>query len=294
MRSESSFYETNLYRCLVYQEKQTDDIYLSLCGIEKCLPGYEFRTEQRTGYHLHVILAGKGELNVNGSTYPLHHGQMFVTKPGEETWYRADAKEPWSYCWMTFDGNNAARYIESAGFQNGINWRDSHVDQSQFYTLVKRLLDHPEMTQANDLRRLGLLLEYLALAIESNDEAQLSPRREDVYSADVYVDYAVTYIQSNYSNVKIGDVARNIGINRSYLTNIFKQRMGVSPQEYLMQCKLDHARRLLVETDAPIQDISHRVGYENPLTFSKIFKGSFGVSPKNYRAQKRSEKEYRS
>ena len=67
--------------------------------------------------------------------------------------------------------------------------------------------------------------------------------------------------------------------------------MGVSPQEYLMQCKLEQARKLLLETDAPVQDIARRVGYDNPLTFSKIFKGSFGVSPKTYRRQKREHKE---
>ena len=291
MSSESILHETDQYRCLVYQDKQTNDIFLSLCGVERCLPGYEFHTKQRTGYHLHVILAGRGFLHVDGTDYPLHDGQMFVTKPGEETWYRADEKEPWQYCWMTFDGNNAARYAENAGFQKGVNWRDCHVDRRQFYTLVERTLNRPEMTISNDLYRLGMLLEYISLAVESNDVILPSPHREEAYSSDVYVDYAVTHIQSNYANAKIGDVARFIGINRSYLSNLFRQRMGVSPQEYLMQCKLEQARRLLLETDAPVQDIARRVGYDNPLTFSKIFKGSFGVSPKTYRRQKREYKE---
>ena len=101
----------------------------------------------------------------------------------------------------------------------------------------------------------------------------------------------MTYIQSNFSNVKISDVARNIGINRSYLTKIFKQKIGVSPQEYLMERKLNYACDLLIETDAQIQDVARRVGYNNLLTFSKIFKGKYGVSPKNYRLQKKSGKE---
>ncbi len=290
--SISTLYETNLYRCLVYHEKQTDDIFLTLCGVEKCLPGYEFRCGDRGGYHLHVILAGRGILNVNNTEYPLHRGQMFVTKPGEQTWYRADEKEPWVYCWMTFDGTKAEKYIESTGMSQGINWRDCYADPREYYTFVKEILDRPEMSLANDLQRLGLLLSFISLAIDTESRKQHLSHHESNVSTDTYVDMAMTYIRSNFSNVKISDVARNIGINRSYLTKIFKQRLGVSPQEYLMERKLNYACKLLEETDAQIQDIALRVGYNNLLTFSKIFKGRYGVSPKHYRLQRKSGKEY--
>lgn len=288
---KSNLYETNRYRCLVYQEKQTDDLYLTICGVENCVSGYEFHTEGRTGYHLHVILSGRGILQVNGEFYSLHRGQMFVTKPGEDTWYRADEKDPWTYCWMTFDGNNAANYIENAGFSAGINYRDCYVDPRLFYKFVKDILDKQEMTLANDLYRLSRLLDFISLAIESGEQKIPMAHHENDSNAIIYVDKAVSYIQENYSKIKITDVARNIGINRSYLTKIFKKRMGVSPQEYLMQCKLNSATKLLIETDAQIQDIARHVGYDNLLTFSKIFKGKFGISPKHYRLQHRSGEE---
>lgn len=293
MKTGSTLYETNLYRCLVYQEKQTDEIFLTLCGVEQCIPGYEFRTGDREGYHLHVILSGKGILCVNGEQTPLHYGQMFITKPGEDTWYRADASDPWAYCWMTFEGTKAEKYVESAGFLPGINWRNCYADTSRFYNYVKDILDRPEMTLANDVRRLAMLLAFISLAIESNENSSLSAgHHEGVFSPDVYVDRAVTFIQSNFAKIRISDVAKNIGINRSYLTKIFKKKIGVSPQEYLMQFRLTYATRLLVETDAQIQDIARHVGYDNLLTFSKIFKARYGLSPKNYRLQKRYGKEH--
>jgi AraC family transcriptional regulator of arabinose operon len=58
-----------------------------------------------------------------------------------------------------------------------------------------------------------------------------------------------------------------------------------------MQYMLNYACRLLRETDAQIQDISKRVGYNNLLTFSKIFKNRLGISPKNYRELKRSRED---
>lgn len=49
MSDEARLYETHKYRCLVYTQNLTDDIYLMLCGIEHCLPDYSFHTEDRPG-----------------------------------------------------------------------------------------------------------------------------------------------------------------------------------------------------------------------------------------------------
>lgn len=290
MNNKSMFNETTKYRCLVYEQKQTEDIFLTMCGTESCLPGYAFHTKNRPGYHLHVILAGKGSLCVNSKLQDLCFGQMFITKPGEDTWYRADEDDPWTYCWMTFDGNNAAKYVETAGFRSGVNCLDCHVEQEKFYSLANKLLDLPELTFANDLNRLAYLLQFLGLAIESNYKGEASSHRENEYSTDTYVEYAANYIRANFTTAKIEEVARYVGVNRSYLTHIFKKKMGVSPQEYLLHAKVSRARLLLLETDLPVGEVSRAVGYENPLTFSKIFKNIYGISPKLYRQQNRAGK----
>ena len=274
------------YRCLSFHQRMTEEIYLLLCGIENCLPGYTFRVKvERPGWHVHVILSGKGVLCTKDGEQELHFGQMFVTKPGEPVWYRADREDPWSYCWMTFDGTMARGFMDSAGFREGVYTRNCNMEPQRFYALCRRVLDQPEMTQANDLMRLGLLLEYISLAVQSNSEAEQGEPHRHEYAPDIYVQYAVDFINENYATAKITDVAGYIGIHRSYLTSIFKKKMGISPQEYLLQCRLKHSNRLLLETDLPIQEVSREVGYDNPLTFSKVFKRFYGVSPRKFRNQ---------
>ena len=286
MSPGQSFYETSKYRCLVDPQKISDELYLLLCGVETCLPGYEFHTDGRPGYHLHVILSGKGVLSVNGKQHALHFGQMFMTKPGEDSWYRADKSDPWTYCWMSYDGLNAQRYSTAAGFSPGVNCLNCNLEPSLFYAVVKRVLDKPELNLASNLLRAGLLSEFLSLAIRSEYLSVSSARREQDYSADVYVSYAVNYINANYATAKISDVANYIGVHRSYLTSIFKNKMGVSPQEYLMQCRMKTACTLLEETCLSVQEVGQRIGYDNSLTFSKVFKTYYGVSPKYYRQKK--------
>lgn len=287
----SEMYETTKYRCLVYSRRITDDIYLKLCGMEHCMPDYRFDPGDREGYHLHIILEGKGTLCVNGVEQKLHFGQMFVTKPGEETWYKADSEDPWAYCWMAFDGKIAKECIEKAGFFDGVNSMECHVDQQNFYALVQRLLSQVVLKPSAVYANTGMLLEFIGLAIESYNESANKVHKFHEYHADTYVEYAANFIRANFATATVNNVAKTIGIHRSYLTTIFKKKMGVSPQEYLLQCRLKHACKLLAETNNPIQEIARNVGYDNPLTFSKIFKSYYGVSPREYRNRHQSKQE---
>ena len=283
MERETKRLESGEYRCPAEPGKRNDPLYLLHCGVERCPPGGEGRTEGRAGFRLYVILSGKGSLRVRGTRFPLHFGQMFLTRPGEEARYQADEADPWSLCWMAFDGRDALRCAEAAGFPAGVHWRGFDAEPSRFYGLVREVLDRQEPDLAGDLFRAAKLAEFLSLAIGSEYSRGRTPRKKAEDPADRYVAYAVSYLRSNYAGAKIGDAANSIGIHRSYLTGIFKQKMGVSPQVYLMQCRMRNAGALLLGSDLSVQEIARRVGYDNALTFSKIFKTYYGVSPKHYR-----------
>ena len=291
MDKEVFLHETSKYRCLVYPERISNELYLITCGVEHCLPDYSYYESDRAGYHFHVILEGKGTLNVRGKEHRLHFGQMFMTKPGEDAVYKADHDYPWTYCWMAFDGNIARESVEKAGFFDGVNFLDCHVDHQIFYSLVERALNHVELTNSGLYTHTGLLLEFLGQAIQSYNNSELNARKPHEYQTNLYVEYAVNFIGANYATAKVSDVANHIGIHRSYLMRIFKKKMGISPQEYLMQCRLKQACKLLAETDNPIQEIGRNVGYDNQMTFSRTFKLYYGVSPSAYRLQHQKDKE---
>jgi AraC-like DNA-binding protein len=86
--------------------------------------------------------------------------------------------------------------------------------------------------------------------------------------------------------LKITDVADVIGISRSYLTSIFKKELKVSPQEFLMNFRMEKAAQLLEVTKSPVNIIAAEVGYSDSLSFSKAFKRRYGMSPTDYREHK--------
>jgi AraC family transcriptional regulator of arabinose operon len=153
--------------------------------------------------------------------------------------------------------------------------------------MIHKILDTSELTFANEIKRVGYLYEILSTLIEMQNTIRTIKKNQYDYSIDTYVDYALQYIKLNYDSIKVQDIADYIGINRSYLTTIFKKQLHVSPQEYLMRYRLNIAANQLATTSLSIQEIATDIGYHNPLTFSKIFKQEFGVSPKHYREEKR-------
>ena len=104
------------------------------------------------------------------------------------------------------------------------------------------------------------------------------------YPYQIYVEHALEFIDHNYEkDIKVIDIANYIGIDRSYLTNIFKKSMHISPQQYLINYRLEKACNLLKSTNSSISEISEQVGYPDPLSFSKIFKIYYKTSPTKYR-----------
>ena len=95
----------------------------------------------------------------------------------------------------------------------------------------------------------------------------------------------MNFIDMNYATIRVSDVVEFIGFTRSYFTTIFRKHAGVSPLEYLLQCRFKNGCRLLTETDYPVQRIAEQVGYEDPLAFSKAFKKIYKMSPTAYREQ---------
>lgn len=285
--NHSNYSETIRYRCLnEHYPHQLEDIYLTLCGIEECTSDKKRIDRVREGYHLHVIMSGEGMIEIGNYRQRLHAGQLFIIKPGMRIAYWPVAENPWIYCWMSFNGDKAADFACEAGFVEDVFAQDCHVDDGLFFKLCDEVLNTPKLNSASAMKRLGLLLEFIGLAIESSElESKQGSRREHqpLYHRSEYVRHAIDYIQNNYASITVTDVANYLGIDRSYFSSIFRQSQGISPSEFLLRVRMKECSHMLLNLTMSIQEIARYVGYEDSLTFSKAFKRFFGMSPKYYR-----------
>ena len=98
------------------------------------------------------------------------------------------------------------------------------------------------------------------------------------------VSYAVYHFRENYNkDINIEEYAEKQNISISWFIRCFRQITGQTPLQYIINLRIANAQMMLETTDYSISQIAEKVGYDNPLYFSRIFHRQTGVSPREYR-----------
>ena len=268
---------------LQLQDRKFKDIYLMSCGYAKCDPLHSFGPAVRPNYIIQFVLDGHGIYQVGDEVYELSAGQGFLIEPEVLTFYQADAKDPWTYLWIGFNGEKAREFMKDIGLNSQkLIFRSQHADKLK--DIVIRMLKNNTYSVTSQFILEGLLYTFLSV-LTQDIEISFSSEKE---RENLYIRKAIEYIQNTYSNnIKVTDIASYVCINRSYLYTLFQKNIGMSPQEYLANYRLTRAAELLDVTDLPIGSVAMSCGYRDPLVFSKAFKGKKGMSPSQYRKKSR-------
>lgn len=95
---------------------------------------------------------------------------------------------------------------------------------------------------------------------------------------------AKQYLDEHYSKeISIQELCGILGISYSWFYKSFKERTGISPQEYLIQVRLTAAKRWLQDSDMPMRMIAEACGFADERSFYRLFAKRFGASPNTYR-----------
>ncbi len=92
------------------------------------------------------------------------------------------------------------------------------------------------------------------------------------------------YLDEHYGDeISMQELCGMLGISYSHFYKSFKERNGVSPQEYLIQARLSAAKHWLQDSDMPMRKIAEHCGFTDERSFYRLFAKCFGVSPNTYR-----------
>lgn len=102
--------------------------------------------------------------------------------------------------------------------------------------------------------------------------------------SDPRLDPILVYIHSHYHQpLSLKELTTCFGINRTTLNILFRNRFGIPPIGYLIRLRCDIAAGLLRKTHLGIEEISDRVGFQDPSYFGRYFRKHTGISPSHYR-----------
>jgi AraC-like DNA-binding protein len=126
-----------------------------------------------------------------------------------------------------------------------------------------------------------LLLQVLSI-LESR---ALIPSGPSASSREVArIHEARDYLAQHYAKPpNIAELARRVGLNRTKLKETFRQILGFTIYEYIVQLRMERAAEMLVTGDYDIAQVAYAVGYEYPANFTAAFKRHFGQLPRNWK-----------
>lgn len=257
------------------------DLNLLFFGKEECLSSHAWGPALRDSYIIHYIHSGYGVFGSGEAIHFLKAGQGFLIPPGTIVHYQANEHEPWTYSWIGFSGLHAKSFMQRANLSSSHLVFDTGQNNSHFESFYDDLLS-ARSERSGDVLSQSILYRLMAELISCSEIPPLEIKTS--LSKEAYINQAIKFMENNYSQkITVLDIATYVGLDRTYLSSLFKAKFGISLQTFLLEYRMSRATELLRNPELSVSDISRSVGYTDPFLFSKMFKKVTGSSPKNYR-----------
>lgn len=174
-------------------------------------------------------------------------------------------------------GPSTAAYAKLLTEWNG----GSHLQDAQttgLHTAFQSLLRLAQ-TQVNlqDEHRISVYLHLIFCELVETC-ARIPP------STSACIDQAIAYMEQHVTEtVSMDALAAHIHLSKFHFTRHFKKYMGVTPHRYFAGMRIQLAKRLLVTTQAPVEQIAEQCGFDNASNFIRFFKKYSGITPSAFR-----------
>ncbi|MBQ6596910.1 MAG: helix-turn-helix domain-containing protein [Lentisphaeria bacterium] len=243
----------------------------------------EGSTRPKTMTQLVVTLEGEGAFRYGDTVYPLTPGKGFMCMLGDPQsayFYPGHARKPWIFLWMDFSGETAVRMVEELSSLYGHVF-DLPLDSGLIRYLKSFRNQRRSIRFVSPTEGARIVCDVLALLGENLE-------RKDIDSpGNRLVQAAQAAISKNLDRTwNLSDIAARLKVSREHLTRIFRDRTGMTPQEFAAEERMQFAVRLLRDSFQSCEEIAEQTGYSSAVSFNRAFRRRFGYSPMQYRKSK--------
>ncbi|MBE6668454.1 MAG: helix-turn-helix domain-containing protein [Ruminococcaceae bacterium] len=146
---------------------------------------------------------------------------------------------------------------------------------------IEFLIEWAQEEQKNEVPASGMILHSAVSMILSLVFRKMT---EDPTSKLTVNEYLLDYVERNCSNrLLIHEIAAKCGYTAEHFSRIFKKYTGKAPVSYIMECRINKAKKLLLTTDLSVETIVFECGFTNRTAFFKKFFELVGVTPSQFR-----------
>lgn len=248
-----------------------------VAGREFCNPDYQVERDSFPCFGLEFVASGKGELLIDGHSYPLRAGTLFCYGPGIPHRIHANPAQPMVKYFVDFFGRSAAKLLAGSGIAPGRAIQVLEVES--FRNLFELLIAQGSQNHPHTPRICAGYIEILALKSAEG----FIPAAPNLSALEENFHRWRDFIDANFTRLRdLGEIAAELHVSAPHLCKVFKQFGQPGPFQYLTRRKISLAAELLVAGKLSVKAAAMEVGYADPYHFSRLFKAHFGHAPKHF------------
>ncbi len=268
--------KNNLMRQFYHSDVQLDGIFRL-----RVTPGAYVRSTKTSENVNGIIvpLSGRARYEIESESYRLEAGVVLFSGGGLPLNKYVIGDDAWEYLLIHYRAVHATKrelLVDKKHFTLTIG----DVERADLLKLCNQMIRHQKRSDLlSQLKNKTLLWKLFESLFQHGFENCFATDREKI-------DFVVDYISEHFDkDLSITELAEVVDLEPHKFSHAFTKSIGMRPKRYITQMKIHHAKELLLKTSLSIHDIALKIGYDDPLYFSRIFKKETGAAPSVYRQQ---------
>ena len=240
-------------------------------------------------YHRIIYITGTSICyEIHGSSIILEKGDVLYTPPN--TVYSAATVErdrlP-EFLYLYFE---VLPHYEEQNFihmmETSLKIRVFHALESPIEFYFHTIAEEYENKRPGYYHKIHSYLMLLVMELLRRKDFLKNQRLSPAHASgeNLLLNKATSYIAANIREpLRISQVSHTCGVSESCLYKIFSSKLGISPKEYILNCKMEYAARLLRKKSMTVTQVARELGFSSPNHFSNAFYKVTGKRPSDYK-----------
>ncbi len=237
-------------------------------------------------YHFVICFTTPPKATILSKEHQFKKGSLICMAPGDDILvHPSNSSSPAKYMTVCVNKEFMQIIYQQMGGRGNLSFSKLESSySSKLLESIEALIYEVNNYEGNNLLMIESMENRIAIQLlrdSSSVNNVAGNNKQDPYDS---VQRAINYIETYYcSNIRIKDISDAIYISSPHLQKIFVKYMGITPYQYIMDCRHRKAKEMLESTYVSIEEIARRCGFVNSAHFSTAFRQREGIPPFEYR-----------